>query len=52
MKWAVIEESGTRKINSQLTQARDSVQKADIKGGDVILGKISVGGKKQHLGYN
>lgn len=40
-------------MNSQLTKARDSLQKADIKGGDVILGKISEGGeKKQHLGYN
>lgn len=42
-------------MNSQLTKARDSLQKADIKGGDVILGKISVGEKKQkqqHLGYN
>lgn len=33
------------KISSQLTKARDSPQKAGVKGGDVILGKISVGKK-------
>lgn len=36
---------GTHEINSQLTEARDSLQKVDIKGRDVILGKISVGGE-------
>lgn len=33
------------KIGSQLTKARDSLQKAGVKGGDAILGKVSVGKK-------
>lgn len=41
----VVNKVWARKINSQLTKARDSLQKADIKGGEVILGKISVGSK-------
>lgn len=38
----IIQEANTE--YSQLPKTRDSLQKAGIKGGDVILGKISGGG--------